>query len=132
MNAVVCLIHFTGVWLVCDFAALFFKKAEKHYYAGWTAIVLSFAVLTAGWILDHGVWATRYTIATPKVSAPFRIVQFADSHIGTTFDGKGFAKHVKTMQSENPDIVPRRYGRRRRSVGRNEDDARSFLCFRQP
>lgn len=105
MNAVVCLIHFTGVWLVCDFAALFFKKADKHYYAGWTAIVLSFAVLTAGWILDHGVWATRYTIATPKVSAPFRIVQFADSHIGTTFDGKGFAKHVKTMQSENPDIV---------------------------
>lgn len=105
MNAIVCLIHFTGIWLICDFAALFFKKPQKHYYAGWTATVLSFAVLTAGWVLDHGVWATRYTIATPKVSAPIRIVQFADSHIGTTFDGEGFAKHVQTMQNENPDIV---------------------------
>ncbi len=105
MNAIVCLIHFTGVWLVCDFAALFFKKPQKHYYAGWTAVVSSVAVLTAGWALDHGVWATRYTIESSKVSAPIRIVLFADSHIGTTFDGKGFAKHVRTMQTENPDVV---------------------------
>lgn len=105
MNAVVCLIHFTGIWLVCDFAALFFKKPQKRYYAGWVAVVFSVAVLTAGWALDHGVWATRYTIASPKVSAPIRIIQFADSHIGTTFDGKGFAKHIRTMQAENPDVV---------------------------
>ncbi len=105
MNAIVCLIHFTGVWLICDFAALFFKKPQKHYYAGWTAIVLSVTVLTAGWVSDHGVWATRYTIETSKVSTPIRIVLFADSHIGTTFDGKGFAKHVRTMQTENPDVV---------------------------
>ena len=105
MNAVVCLIHFVGVWLICDFAALFFKKPQKRYYAGWAAVVLSVAVLTAGWVLDHGVWATRYAVETPKVSAPLRIVLFADSHIGTTFDGKGFAKHVKTMQTENPDVV---------------------------
>ncbi len=105
MNAIVCLIHFTGVWLVCDFAALFFKKPAKRYYAGWTAVVLSVAVLTAGWALDHGVWATRYAVETSKVSAPIRIVLFADSHIGTTFDGKGFAEHVRSMQAENPDVV---------------------------
>lgn len=105
MNAVVCLIHFVGVWLICDFAALFFKKPQKRYYAGWAAVVLSVAVLTAGWVLDHGVWATRYAVETPKVSAPLRIVLFADSHIGTTFDGEGFAKHVRTMQAENPDVV---------------------------
>ena len=30
---------------------------------------------------------------------------FADSHLGTTFDDKGFAKHLETIQAQNPDIV---------------------------
>lgn len=34
-----------------------------------------------------------------------RIVQFADSHIGTTFGGKGFERHVRKIQELNPDIV---------------------------
>lgn len=32
-------------------------------------------------------------------------MQFADSHVGNTFSGKEFLKHVKAMQSEHPDIV---------------------------
>ncbi len=34
-----------------------------------------------------------------------RIVQIADSHVGNTFDGEGFLKHVQAMQAENPDLV---------------------------
>lgn len=34
-----------------------------------------------------------------------RIIQFADSHIGTTFDGKGLEKYVDEMQALNPDVV---------------------------
>ena len=34
-----------------------------------------------------------------------RIVLFADSHVGSTFDGEGFGELVERMQEEHPDIV---------------------------
>ena len=33
---------------------------------------------------------------------PIRIVQFADSHVGTTFSGKGLEKYVSEINSKNP------------------------------
>lgn len=109
MNAVVCLLHFVFLWLVCDFIfALirrFRKRPFKRYYAGYAAIALSLAALAAGWYLNHRVWVTAYTIESEKAIGDLRIVLFADSHIGTTFDGEGFAKHVRAMQEQNPDLV---------------------------
>ncbi len=40
-----------------------------------------------------------------KENKKLRIIQFADSHVGTTFSGNDFSKHVKDMQAQNPDIV---------------------------
>ena len=42
---------------------------------------------------------------TDKNVGNLRIVQFADSHVGNTFDGEEFLDHVKAMQEENPDLV---------------------------
>ena len=109
MNAVVCLLHFVFLWLVCDFiftlVRRFRKRPFKRYYAGYAAIALSLAALLAGWYLNHRVWVTAYTIESEKAVSDLRIVLFADSHIGTTFDGEGFAEHVRAMQEQNPDLV---------------------------
>ena len=109
MNAVVCLIYFAGFWLFSDLLFYLIKKlckcSFKHYYAGYCAVLLNVATLACGWWLDHNVWQTTYSLTSTKQIPDLKIVHFADSHIGTTFSGKGFAKHVQTMQKQNPDIV---------------------------
>lgn len=109
MNAVVCLLHFVVLWLFCDLASALVSRLRKQpfrrYYAGYAAVTLSLAALAAGWYLNHRVWVTAYTIESEKAVSDLRIVLFADSHIGTTFDGEGFAEHVRTMQKQNPDLV---------------------------
>lgn len=109
MNAVVCLLHFAVIWLLCDLLSAvithFRQQAFKHYYAGGAAVIFSLTALYAGWYLNHQVWATHYTIESEKAVDNLRIIQFADSHIGTTFDGNGFAAHIAQMQRQNPDIV---------------------------
>lgn len=103
VNAVVCLLHFACIWLLCDLvfylAGHFRKQPFKYYYAGIAAIVLSCAVLGLGWYLNHHVWITSYTVVSEKAGQKLRIVQFADSHIGTTFGGKGFERHVRKIQN---------------------------------
>lgn len=109
MNAVVCLLHFSVLWLLSDllFAAIqcVRKKTFKHYYAGWTAVIATLAALATGWYLNHHVWMTVYDITTEKNIKRLRIAMFADSHIGTTFSGAGFAHHIKKIQQQKPDIV---------------------------
>lgn len=109
MNAVIVLLHLMIFWLFCDlvFGIIEHYQSEQfnHYYAGITALLLTIITLGAGWFLDNHVWTTHYTIETNKTNKPLRIVQFADSHIGTTFDGDGFAKYVEQMQKLNPDAV---------------------------
>lgn len=109
MNAVVCLLHFVVIWILSD---LIFgliehlrKKRFKHYYAGICTVFLSLISLTAGWYLNHNVRATVYHLETNKKIEDLRIILFADSHIGTTFDAAGFAEHLKQMQTHNPDII---------------------------
>lgn len=109
MNAVVCLLHFAVIWGVCDsvfyLVERFRKKTFERYYAGAAAVLLSLAALAAGWHSAHDVSAVSYLIETDKDVKDLRIVMFADSHIGTTFDAKGFAEHVGEMQKYSPDAV---------------------------
>lgn len=109
MNAVICLLHLVVFWLACDAVFALVKRFSKRGFApccaGAAALVLTLASLGYGWYADHHVRATFYTIETPKDVKDLRIVMFADSHIGTTFDGAGFARHVRKMREMNPDIV---------------------------
>lgn len=109
INAMVCILHLMVIWLLCDGISRFIEKRRKkdfvRYYAGLSAIGITVIYLVCGWYLAHHVWRTEYTLATDKQVGDLRIVQFADSHVGTTFHGEGFAEQVKAMQSENPDIV---------------------------
>lgn len=109
INAEICMLHLTVFWLICDgvgkLAEKKLKKKSDTYYAGIAALVITAAYLSCGWFLAHHVWRTEYALETDKPVGSLRIVQFADSHVGNTFSGKEFLKHVKAIQSENPDIV---------------------------
>ncbi len=109
INGVFCLICLAGFWILSDLVfkliELIRKKTFRRYYAGWTAIFITLLFLSTAWYLNHHIWITHYTITTEKNIKNLRIVHFADSHIGTTFDGDGFARHVQKMQDMNPDIV---------------------------
>lgn len=109
VNAIVCIMYLAMIWLLSEFVFGIFAKlghtAFAHYYVGWTALIITIAILIIGWYLDHKVWQTDYELSTNKDIADFKVAMFADSHIGTTFDDKDFAKHLKTIEKQNPDIV---------------------------
>lgn len=109
MNAVIVLLHLMIFWLISDLVFGIIEHYQpqpfQHYFAGIAALALTFITLGTGWFLDHHIWTTYYNLETSKTDKPLRIVQFADSHIGTTFDGNKFAEYVEYMQSLNPDVV---------------------------
>jgi predicted MPP superfamily phosphohydrolase len=61
--------------------------------------------LGVGWYLAHNVWQTDYRLVTPKNIQDLKIIMFADAHIGTTFSGDGFVKHMETINALHPDVV---------------------------
>lgn len=103
------------IWLITDgvrLVILGFKRKEGDsktghpYFSGIFAISFTFVYLTAGYFLAHHVWITNYEIESSKINdESLRIVMFADAHIGTTFDGEGFAKEMEKVQAQKPDVV---------------------------
>ena len=109
INALVCVMYFAMIWILCDFVFWIIAKLQgqnfAHYYAGWSALIITLAVLATGWYLDHKVWQTDYQLTTQKNVPDLKIAMFADSHIGTTFGAEGFAQHIQKIQAQNPDVV---------------------------
>ena len=109
MNAIVCMLHLVIFWLIIDLIFWIIKKKTKRtpqkYYAGMIAILITIIYLSTGWYNANHVWQTNYIINTKKDIGNLRIIQFADSHVGTTFDGKGLNKYIKEIENLNPDVV---------------------------
>lgn len=109
MNAIVCLLHLIIFWGIIDF--IFFlirklgKKTFRRYYVGLIAIIFTIGYLSTGWVLAHHVWKTNYVINTDKEVGNLKVALISDSHIGATFHSKGFAKHLREIQNQNPDVV---------------------------
>ncbi len=108
-NAAICVMHLMVFWLLCDLVNLIVQKRRgrrfDRYYAGVFALGITVCYLGCGWYLAHHVWRTEYALETTKQVGSLRIVLFADSHVGSTFDGEGFGELVERMQEEHPDIV---------------------------
>ena len=109
MNAIVCALYLAMIWALCETSAFLigkiFKKTFKKDRIGMTALCISLLCLFIGWYQAHHVWQTEYVLETDKKIKDAKIIMFADAHIGTTFDAKGFAGHIARMQSQEPDIV---------------------------
>ena len=83
------------------------KAPHRPYWLGVGVLVFSAVYLCIGWYLAHHIWTTRYDLTSDKNLGPkpLTVVLFADSHVGTTFDGEGFAEQMKRIEAENPDVV---------------------------
>ena len=109
MNAAICLLHLVVFWLIWDGVFWVVKKARRRafrrYYAGLVAILFTVGYLALGWYQANHVWQTNYTIQTDKAVGSLRIALLADSHMGATFNGNGFAEHLKKVAATDPDVV---------------------------
>ena len=109
MNAVVCLIHLVLFWLISDLVSLILSRIRKRpsrpARAGAAALILCVLWLAGGWVADHHVWLTAYSFASEKVDREIRLVQVTDAHVGATFDGDGFLRHIQAINALGPDAV---------------------------
>ena len=89
VNAVICLIHFGGFWLLSELVfyipGRITHKKVKDFLPGTCAIVFSICYMTVAWYLCTHVWEKDYSLDSSQLKGDLRIVQFADSHIGSTF-----------------------------------------------
>ncbi len=109
VNSIICILHLTAFWLISDLIFFIIKKIRKadfkRYYSGLSAICVTVVYLSAGWYLLHSVSQTNYELTTYKDIGELRIIQLADSHVGTTFSGKEFEGYLKRMEQQKPDII---------------------------
>lgn len=109
INAVVVFAHLAVFLALTDLIFYIFRRYLPSGYVkrlgAIAACALTICVLSAGWFLNHNVWRTEYNLTTSKAADPLRIVMFADSHIGTTFNASGFEKHLKNMEKDRPDLI---------------------------
>ncbi len=109
MNAAVCFLHLVLFWMICDLSAFvtgkICRKTTRRNWAGAAALVLCAAYLAGGWVADHHVWEKDYAFETSKLKREVRLVQITDAHIGATFHGDGFLKHIERINALQPDAV---------------------------
>lgn len=109
VNALVCIVYLAMIWGITDLVFYLTEKfahiSFKFYCAGWAALAITAVYLGTGWYLNHHVWQTDYELTTDKDVLAFKIAMLSDVHLGTTFDADGFAGHLKTIETHNPDIV---------------------------
>lgn len=110
VNFIVIIIHLMVFMmlsdLICYLIKRYSKKDFKNYYASIIGIILTIIYLGYGAYLDYHVRYTYYDILSNKdIGDSFRIIQISDSHIGATFDGNGFRKHLEKLKNVESDIV---------------------------
>lgn len=81
------------------------RKKDTASLQGLLALVTTLIYLSVGYYLCINVWQTDYNLTTNKQVGSLKAALFADSHIGSTFDGDGFAKHLSTIEAQSPDIL---------------------------
>lgn len=107
----VLIIYFMVIWIFCDLTAWIIRKIRKkertRNYAGGAALLLTFAVLGAGWYFAHHIYRTAYSVRSDKLApdAHLRAVMLADTHLGLTLNGEKFTALCSRIQQENPDLV---------------------------
>ena len=109
-TAVVVFLHLVLIWLLCELVGWILRRirrtAPRRYWVGAAALILTCGVLAAGWCSAHFVRRTAYTIRTEKaLTAPVRVVEIADSHLGVTLGAERFARELERVRAEEPDLL---------------------------
>ena len=109
--AVIAVVHLLFFWLLFDGIGLIVKKLTKKefriYWQGAVAIFVTVLYLGVGWFFAHHVYETDYHLETEKLlpGGKLRVAVIADSHIGCTFDGDGFASYMERVSQTKPDLL---------------------------
>lgn len=108
-TAAIILIHYLVIWILMDIVCLLVQKISKRnfkvYVAGLITIIFVPLYIGYGVYNVYDVKKTNYNIKTNKIKNKYRIALISDSHMGTTFDGDGFNKYLKEIESYNPDML---------------------------
>ena len=109
IDAIVIFLHLLFFFLAYGLVFRIIKKISgkqaKIYWQGWLALLTVVIYLTVGYYQCMHVWKTEYRLTSDKSVGPLRIALLADSHIGTTFDGEGFAACLDEIMLQNPDLI---------------------------
>jgi predicted MPP superfamily phosphohydrolase len=118
VNTVICLVHLGGFWLLSELVFLIIRKKRYGpdskaasaiplftWLPGVCAIIFTVCYMLVAWYLCTSVREKDYTIESDHLKGDLRIVQFADSHVGATFDAEGLHNYVLEINALNPDIV---------------------------
>ena len=109
VNTVVVLLHLIFFLLVSSLVGRLIIRlhsgAARFHLSGVIALVITAAYLAAGAVSAYNVQRTAYSVSTHKEVGSLRVAMFSDSHVGTTFGGKGFAKRMEELQAQQPDII---------------------------
>lgn len=111
VNTLVILSHLAIFFVLSELVVKLIKKIRKkdfnYYLAGVIAIIVTTIYLGIGAYLDYHVFETHYEIVTEKNigTDSFRIIQISDSHVGATFNGEGFYKHMEKISQINADLL---------------------------
>ena len=109
VNTAVVLLHLIFFLLVSSLVGRLIIRlhsgAARFHLSGAIALVITAAYLAAGAVSAYNVQRTAYSVSTHKEVGSLRVAMFADSHVGTTFGGKGFAKRMEELQAQQPNII---------------------------
>ncbi len=111
VNTMIVIIHLFIFLLLFDFIFYIIKKIInkniKYNISLILSIFVTFIYMLYGYYSAHNIVQTNYNIFTNKnINLDnFRIVQIADTHIGTTMNGKDLEKYTLKINDLNPDIV---------------------------
>lgn len=109
VNAVVFFLHGVVFFLIWELIFLIVRKVShkefKLYWAGICAVLTTVIYVAIGIFMCAHVWQKNYTLTTSKGIRPVRIALIADSHLGTTFGGEGFAEYMREIEAQEPDML---------------------------
>ena len=109
VNAVIIGLHFVFFFLVFGILTRikkrFTAKDSRVYWQGWLAIGTTVLYLGMGYYLCDQVWQTDYQLQTAKNVGTIKLALIADVHLGTTFDGEGFVRHLQEIKKQEPDLL---------------------------
>ena len=109
VNAVIVTLHVAAFILITGALFWAYSAATKRDYKKDLSLVVALALsvvyLSAGYYTCHHVVRTDYNVKTDKPVGSIRVAMFADSHLGTTFNGEGFERELKKIKACSPDIL---------------------------
>ena len=79
------------------------KEIKKNNLKVIMGLIITVIYLGIGAYLCFHIFETKYEVLTDK-DINLRIIQIADSHVGTTFDGEGFTKEIEKLSKIDADL----------------------------